>query len=140
MFNGIDIYIGGEIVFRGFITFPRGSRNLMRHGLRIQPLLLLAPCLFQPLLVRNRVARRHLPYPRAVSRLSKVHRNVELARQHRQSADVIGVLMRDQNCIQIVCTLAHSRHAPHQFAAGQTCVHQNTGMRRRNDGAVALGP
>ena len=90
---------------------------MVRKRLRVHPVLLLAARTLQPLLVRQGRARRHLTHPGTVRRLREVHRNVKLARQGRQAADMVGVLMRDQDGVQFVGLFACGSHASHQFAA-----------------------
>src|SRR5471032_297765 len=59
--------------------------------------------------------------------------NRPFARQSQRSANVIRVLMRDKNCVDLVCPHVEPRQAPLDFLRGETAIQQHACGRRATD-------
>ena len=95
--------------------------------------------LFQPLRVRHLSTRRQPAHPGPVRALSEVNGNPQLARGDGQAADVVLVLVGDQNRVQRGGVFPGQLHAAEKLAATESGIHQDAGTAARHNCAVALG-
>jgi hypothetical protein len=76
--------------------------------------------------------------PGSMGRSADVNREIELLGHHVQSADVVGMFVRDQDGIERFGSHANHHDAAAKFLTGESTVDEQTRARRDNDRAVAL--
>ena len=72
-------------------------------------------------------------------RFGEEHRNVEPAGKHGEPRDVVLMLVRDEDGVELRGVFPGDGHALEQFAAGEAGVDQNPGAGAGDDGAIAFG-
>src|ERR1700676_5198327 len=68
---------------------------------------------------------------------SHEHRDLQLPRQHQQAVNVVGMLVRNQNCGKRMRIGSRSLHALESLAAGNSRVHENPRRRPLHNRAVS---
>ena len=99
----------------------------------------LLAALFDPLRVGHLAAGGEPAHPGAVGAFSEVYGDAELAGGDGQAADVVRVLMSDDDGVQRFWVFSGQLHAAEELTAAEAGVDQDAGAAPGNDGRVAFG-
>jgi len=107
--------------------------------------LLLQAILLRPFSVGDAPLWSELAYPGPMGRFCEVNGNSELACRNREAADMVLVLVSDQDSVESSGVFTCESHTAEEFAAAQACIDEDAGASTRptraagNDGAVSFG-